>query len=188
MRQGPARLISCGAMIRRATSFLSAPRPSVKLLKMVLDVGSLALLATLTALALAAPLSAGDAQAPFAAADGATAWTLDRFKSLVTFGDSFTDESRAPYFGEHGRAPPAGWMGPVVRPLDRRRWTTAHTYAEQTDRRRGPRLAALGQLVHGRQHVQLRRQRGPVLDRHHAAQRWLPGHQGVRGGRVRERP
>jgi hypothetical protein len=105
-------------MIRRTTctSILRAPPPPVKLLKMVFAVGSLALLlASLTALALARPLSMGDAQAPLAVADGAAAWTLDGFKSLVTFGDSFTDESRASYFGEHGR-PPTGWMGPVVRP------------------------------------------------------------------------
>ena len=82
---------------------------------MVLAVGSLALLATLTTLAPAAPLSPGDAQAPLTAAGGARAWTPDKFKSLVTFGDSFTDEARAAYFGKHGTAPPTGWMGPVVR-------------------------------------------------------------------------
>jgi hypothetical protein len=99
-------------MIRRTTRFLFVPRPSAKLLKMALAVASLALLASLTALSLAAPLGPGDVQVPLAA-DGAA----PAFKSLVTFGDSYTDESRAPYFGQHGRAPPTGWMGPVVRPL-----------------------------------------------------------------------
>jgi hypothetical protein len=44
-----------------------------------------------------------------------TNWDLDGFKSLVTFGDSYTDESRAWYFNDHGgHAPPAGWVGGVV--------------------------------------------------------------------------
>jgi hypothetical protein len=44
-----------------------------------------------------------------------TKWDLDGFRSLVTFGDSYTDESRAWYFNDHGgTAPPPGWVGSVV--------------------------------------------------------------------------
>jgi hypothetical protein len=42
-------------------------------------------------------------------------WSLDNFKSLVTFGDSYTDESRGNYFVSHGgNPPPVGWIEPVV--------------------------------------------------------------------------
>jgi hypothetical protein len=45
----------------------------------------------------------------------APSWSLDNFKSLVTFGDSYTDESRGNYFVSHGgNPPPVGWIGPVV--------------------------------------------------------------------------
>ncbi|KAF1960501.1 SGNH hydrolase [Byssothecium circinans] len=41
-------------------------------------------------------------------------WELKNFKTLVTFGDSFTDENRLGYFGSHnGSAPPVGWDQPV---------------------------------------------------------------------------
>ncbi|KAK4997235.1 hypothetical protein LTR66_003320 [Elasticomyces elasticus] len=44
----------------------------------------------------------------------ATPWGLKAFTSLVTFGDSYTDESRLGYFGTHnGEAPPVGWVDPV---------------------------------------------------------------------------
>ena len=42
-------------------------------------------------------------------------WEPDGFRSLVTFGDSYTDEARAWYFNDHGgAAPPTGWVGSVV--------------------------------------------------------------------------
>jgi hypothetical protein len=42
-------------------------------------------------------------------------WGLHRFTSLVTFGDSYTDENRLNYFGNHnGSAPPVGWVDPPV--------------------------------------------------------------------------
>ncbi|KAF2636804.1 hypothetical protein P280DRAFT_408327 [Massarina eburnea CBS 473.64] len=45
-------------------------------------------------------------------------WELDNFKTLVTFGDSYTDENRLGYFGSHnGSAPPVGWDQPVVCPI-----------------------------------------------------------------------
>jgi hypothetical protein len=42
-------------------------------------------------------------------------WDLREFTSLVTFGDSYTDESRFGYFISHnGSAPPVGWVDPPV--------------------------------------------------------------------------
>jgi phospholipase/lecithinase/hemolysin len=41
-------------------------------------------------------------------------WKDGQFKTLVTFGDSYTDENRLNYFGSHnGSAPPIGWDQPV---------------------------------------------------------------------------
>lgn len=49
------------------------------------------------------------------AASPSSKWKLKNFKSLVTFGDSYTDESRFGYFYSHnGSAPPVGWVDPVV--------------------------------------------------------------------------
>jgi hypothetical protein len=42
-------------------------------------------------------------------------WTAGKFKTLVTFGDSYTDENRLGYFIQNkGAAPPVGWDQPVV--------------------------------------------------------------------------
>ena len=42
-------------------------------------------------------------------------WRADGFKSLVTFGDSYTDETRLGYFLSHNNtAPPIGWVQPIV--------------------------------------------------------------------------
>lgn len=42
------------------------------------------------------------------------AWKDGKFKTLVTFGDSYTDENRLGYFGRNnGSAPPVGWEQPV---------------------------------------------------------------------------
>lgn len=42
-------------------------------------------------------------------------WNLRDFKTLVTFGDSYTDEGRLGYFiNNNGEAPPVGWEQPVV--------------------------------------------------------------------------
>ncbi|KAI5778142.1 GDSL lipase/acylhydrolase family protein [Geopyxis carbonaria] len=55
------------------------------------------------------PLALSLASSTSAAAAG---WG-GRTKNLITFGDSYTDESRLSYFFEHkGEAPPAGWVGP----------------------------------------------------------------------------
>lgn len=40
-------------------------------------------------------------------------WDVSNFDSLITFGDSYTDENRLNYFGLHnGSAPPAGTFLP----------------------------------------------------------------------------
>lgn len=42
-------------------------------------------------------------------------WNIQNMKTLVTFGDSYTDESRLNYFEDHkGEAPPVGWIAPEV--------------------------------------------------------------------------
>jgi hypothetical protein len=42
-------------------------------------------------------------------------WQTKNFKTLVTFGDSYTDENRLGYFINHnGSAPPVGWEQGVV--------------------------------------------------------------------------
>ena len=44
-----------------------------------------------------------------------SAWEAENFKTLVTFGDSYTDENRLGYFINHnGSAPPVGWEQGVV--------------------------------------------------------------------------
>ncbi|EME79691.1 carbohydrate esterase family 16 protein [Pseudocercospora fijiensis CIRAD86] len=41
-------------------------------------------------------------------------WDLKKFTTLVTFGDSYTDDSRLGYFSDHdGQAPPVGWVNPT---------------------------------------------------------------------------
>ena len=48
--------------------------------------------------------------------DASDAWFLERFSSLVTFGDSYTDENRLNYFfANKGAAPPPGTLLPEVR-------------------------------------------------------------------------
>jgi hypothetical protein len=45
----------------------------------------------------------------------ASCWRSGQFDTLVTFGDSYTDENRLGYFINHnGSAPPVGWDGGVV--------------------------------------------------------------------------
>ncbi|PGH02741.1 hypothetical protein GX51_04475 [Blastomyces parvus] len=43
---------------------------------------------------------------------GHSAWKLKGMRNLVTFGNSYTDESRLLYFIEHQEAPPVGWRAP----------------------------------------------------------------------------
>ena len=48
-------------------------------------------------------------------ANASDAWVVERFSSLLTFGDSYTDENRLNYFGGHnGTAPPNGTLLPEV--------------------------------------------------------------------------
>ncbi|PYI07368.1 SGNH hydrolase [Aspergillus sclerotiicarbonarius CBS 121057] len=42
-------------------------------------------------------------------------WGPSKFTSLVTFGDSYTDDTRVSYFYNHnGSAPPVGWVEPIT--------------------------------------------------------------------------
>lgn len=42
-------------------------------------------------------------------------WDLKKFTSLVTFGDSYTDDSRLSYLGQtNGTLPPVGYANPAV--------------------------------------------------------------------------
>ncbi|USW54667.1 Putative GDSL lipase/esterase, SGNH hydrolase superfamily [Septoria linicola] len=51
---------------------------------------------------------------PWHSPNNCSAWDLKKFTSLVTFGDSYTDDSRAGYFAENnGTAPPVGYDNPV---------------------------------------------------------------------------
>lgn len=48
-------------------------------------------------------------------ANASDPWFLERFSSLVAFGDSYTDENRLGYFATHnGSAPPVGTVLPEV--------------------------------------------------------------------------
>lgn len=54
------------------------------------------------------------AKSVFAAADSSLAWGEGKFKTLVAFGDSYTDETRLGYFIDHnGSAPPVAWDQPI---------------------------------------------------------------------------
>jgi hypothetical protein len=49
------------------------------------------------------------------AGKASSCWRSGQFDTLVTFGDSYTDENRLGYFINHnGSAPPVGWDGGVV--------------------------------------------------------------------------
>lgn len=42
-------------------------------------------------------------------------WGPSEWKGLITFGNSYTDDSRLGYFASNnGTAPPVGWKQPVV--------------------------------------------------------------------------
>lgn len=50
------------------------------------------------------------------AAHPSQGWKDGKFKTIVTFGDSYTDENRLGYFiNNNGAAPPVAWQQPVVR-------------------------------------------------------------------------
>lgn len=60
-------------------------------------------------------LATAIAIAPVQAEHPAKAWREGNIKTLVTFGDSYTDENRLGYFiANNGTAPPVGWDQPVV--------------------------------------------------------------------------
>ncbi|TKA54230.1 hypothetical protein B0A49_12900 [Cryomyces minteri] len=62
----------------------------------------------------ASPASSTAATCPSASAAARNAWGLKNLTSLVSFGDSYTDENRLAYFiANNGSAPPVGYVGPV---------------------------------------------------------------------------
>lgn len=72
-------------------------------------------------------LLAAAASATVQAGHPAQGWKAGKFKTLVTFGDSYTDENRLGYFIQsNGTAPPVGWDQPVVGTL-LRAWSTVLT-------------------------------------------------------------
>lgn len=72
-------------------------------------------------------LLAAAALATAQAGHPAQGWKAGKFKTLVTFGDSYTDENRLNYFIQsNGTAPPVGWDQPVVSTLQRA-WSTVLT-------------------------------------------------------------
>lgn len=81
-----------------------------------------ALATSFTSAALASPSPWGRGHGPPSHGPGAgcnagahSTWELKSFKSLVVFGDSYSDDSRLGYFIENdGEAPPVGWVNPVV--------------------------------------------------------------------------
>ncbi|EEA28699.1 hypothetical protein TMatcc_002946 [Talaromyces marneffei ATCC 18224] len=76
---------------------------------MFLSMKSVSVLVLLSQFATAAPPST-----PSNHGETSSKWKLKKFKSLVTFGDSYTDESRFGYFyNNNGNAPPVGWVDPV---------------------------------------------------------------------------
>jgi hypothetical protein len=59
--------------------------------------------------------AAAAAFAPVQAGQSGQAWEQCKIKTLVTFGDSYTDENRLSYIIQNnGSLPPVGWDQPVV--------------------------------------------------------------------------
>lgn len=57
--------------------------------------------------------SASPTPQDYSSAPSYGSWDLQKFTSLVAFGDSYTDESQLAYFiATGGLAPPLGWIGP----------------------------------------------------------------------------
>ncbi|KAF8434437.1 GDSL lipase/esterase [Terfezia claveryi] len=71
------------------------------------------LITFLTVVTFAAQLQLGDASYNSSCTKGyATTSGWKKIQTLVSFGDSYTDESRLNYFRDHGHAPPVGWVAP----------------------------------------------------------------------------
>lgn len=67
----------------------------------------------------------------------ASSWDLKHFKSLVSFGDSYTDRSRLLYFATHNETqPPVGWVEPDVCPSLRRNLKQKGEGGKKTERER----------------------------------------------------
>ncbi|KAE8356133.1 hypothetical protein BDV28DRAFT_145477 [Aspergillus coremiiformis] len=62
------------------------------------------------------------------------AWGPKQFKNLVTFGDSYTDDTRLSYILTHnGSAPPVGWKQPITNNSASGGYTWGHYVAQATN-------------------------------------------------------
>lgn len=104
-----------------------------------------------------------------------TGWAAQNFDTIVTFGDSYTDENRLGYFINHnGSAPPVGWDAGVVSlyehgldicfKLNRIDWLTLNTELQSFHWWSG--LAAVCLSLHRQHSLQLCCQRRRLLQRH----------------------
>jgi len=81
--------------------------PSLAVVKLAIMRFSLLVVLPLVSLASSGPLNKR--------VNATDPWYLERFSSLITFGDSYTDENRLNYFATHnGSAPPPGTLLPEV--------------------------------------------------------------------------
>ncbi|KAL4884282.1 SGNH hydrolase [Aspergillus karnatakaensis] len=65
-------------------------------------------------------------------AGSSTSWGPENWKALVTFGNSYTDDSRLDYFIDHnGTAPPVAWEQPVT---GNNRYTGGYTWGHFAER------------------------------------------------------
>nr|POF00943.1 acetylesterase [Quercus suber] len=97
------------------TAYMSSHFTSV--LGMFLSLYSFAPFLALSGLTAAHPPIHGSGHPPPSpyptAAPSPPLWDLKEFNTLVTFGDSYTDDSRLNYFiANGGQAPPVGWVNP----------------------------------------------------------------------------
>jgi hypothetical protein len=126
------------------------------------------------------------------------AWKAGKFKTLVTFGDSYTDENRLGYFIQNkGAAPPVGWEQPVVcyqsKPTPLMDWTgQVLTFTGPRNCLGRPLLGALRQHLLGDNPLQLRRLRRRMLQRRDPAplfchQRLVPRYCRLRSPRLPRR-
>lgn len=102
-------------------------------------------------------LAAAAIFAPVQAENSGQAWKEGKIKTLVTFGDSYTDENRLGYFIQHnGSAPPVGWDQPVVSLLGFKPTTTSSPLPGASNRHRRSYLGTLCQHLFFSEALQLR--------------------------------
>lgn len=103
------------------------------------------------------------------------AWKDGKFNTLVTFGDSYTDENRLGYFiNNNGSAPPIGWEQGVVCPFQV--WSLLFSiyrcFLGSLNRKRGSVLGSLRKHLFKGKSLQLRGIWRRMLKQDHAAFIW----------------